>query len=155
VPNEPRATGAFRPSRGVYARVKHVVARRRIFPFLVLVTLALGLLGGFLATLVDEHDFPTFGDGVWWAIVTLGTVGYGDFVPTNVPGRVVGSALIVVGVTFLAFLTAIVTSLFVEIDQQEAQAEDRALREASDAETRALLLRLEERLAAIESKLGQ
>jgi hypothetical protein len=40
------------------------VANRRVFPYLALVTLALGLLGGFIVTLVDERDFPTFGDGV-------------------------------------------------------------------------------------------
>ena len=41
---------------------------------------------GFVMTLVDEKDFPNFGLAVWWAIVTLATVGYGDVVPTTVAG---------------------------------------------------------------------
>ena len=129
------------------------MAHRRIFPFLVLVTVGIGLLAGFVATLVDEKDFPSYGDAVWWAIVTLGTVGYGDIVPTTGWGRVVGSVLIVFGVTFLTFLTAIVTSLFVSSDQERKQADERVLREASEAETRAILRRLDERLAAIEGRL--
>jgi voltage-gated potassium channel len=142
-------------SERFYARVTNVVADSRIFPFLVLVTVAVGLLGGFLATVLDEQDFPTFGDGVWWSIVTLATVGYGDLVPTTPLGRLVGSALILVGVTFLTFLTAIVTSLFVSTDQDKARAREQAVRDASDSETRALLLKLDERLGAIEAKLGQ
>ena len=133
--------------------MKHVVANRRIFPFLILVTVGVGLLAGFVATLVDEKDFPTFGDGAWWAIVTLATVGYGDIVPTTTVGRLVGSTLIIFGVTFLSFLTAIVTSLFVSADQERAQAEEQELRAVSDDETRALLRQLDERLARIEAKL--
>ena len=51
-------------------------------------------------------DFPTFGTGVWWAIVTLATVGYGDVVPHTAWGRVLGAVVILIGVTFLSFLTA-------------------------------------------------
>jgi voltage-gated potassium channel len=135
------------------ARITRVVANRRVFPFLVLVTVGVGLLAGFVATLVDEKDFPTFGDGVWWAIVTLATVGYGDIVPTTAAGRLVGGTLIIFGITFLSFLTAIVTSLFVSAEQDERRLEERQREEASEAETRALLLELRERLAAIEAKL--
>lgn len=145
----------FRVGSRLDARVKRVVANRRIFPFLILVTVGVGLLAGFVATLVDEKDFPTFGDGAWWAIVTLATVGYGDIVPTTTVGRVVGSTLIIFGVTFLSFLTAIVTSLFVSADQERSQAEERETQAASDAETRALLRQLDERLAAIEAKLDR
>ena len=129
------------------------VATRRVFPFLVLLTLAVALLAGFVMTLVDEEDFPSFGIGAWWALVTLATVGYGDVVPTTTWGRVVGSGVILFGVTFLAFLTATVTSLFVSNDQERKSAEEAAIRAASDAETRALLAGLDERLAAIEAKL--
>ena len=146
------------------ARVRRMVATRRIFPLLLIVTVALGLLAGFVATLVDRQDFPSFGIGVWWAIVTLATVGYGDVVPTTAWGKIVGSATIIVGVTFLAFLTATVTSLFVSTEQDERAAEEARLRSAgevetraliarSDAETRELFRRLDERLAAIDAKL--
>jgi voltage-gated potassium channel len=145
----------FREGSRLDSRIRRVVANRRIFPFLILVTVGVGLLAGFVATLVDEKDFPTLGDGFWWAIVTLGTVGYGDIVPTNTVGRLVGSALIIFGFTFLSFLTATVTSLFVSTDQEERRIEDREHEDMVDAEMRALLLKLDERLAAIEAKLDR
>ena len=106
------------------------------------------MLTGFVVTLIDEQDFPTFGDGVWWAIVTLGTVGYGDIVRHRL-GRVVGSVVIIFGVTFISFLTAVVTSYFVSIGQEDEQER----RDASEAQLTALLERVEGRLAAIEAKL--
>jgi voltage-gated potassium channel len=155
VPDDPSATRAARPTSRFDARIRRVVATRRIFPVLLVATLLLALLAGFIATLVAPEDFPTFGVGVWWAIVTLGTVGYGDVVPTNTWGRVVGSATIIVGVTFLSFLTAIVTSLFISNDEEERAVGEREERAASEAETRSLLLRLDERLATIEARLEQ
>ena len=152
VPEASARTQKSPPSR-VEAGVMHAVATRRVFPFLVLLTLAVALLAGFVMTLVDKEDFPSFGVGAWWALVTLATVGYGDVVPTTPWGRVVGSGVILFGITFLSFLTATVTSLFVSNDQERKSAEDAAIRAASDAETRALLVGLDERLAAIEAKL--
>jgi voltage-gated potassium channel Kch len=167
VPEDPIAERATkRPPSRLDARVRRIVATRRIFPVLVLVTLSLALLSGFIATLVDKEDFPSLEIGVWWAIVTLATVGYGDVVPTTTGGRVVGSATIIVGVTFLSFLTAIVTSLFISTEQEQKDAEEATIRAASDAETRALIaaskaetreliLRLDERLAAIDARLDR
>jgi voltage-gated potassium channel len=124
-----------------------------VFPYLALVTLGLGLLAGFVVTLVDRRDFPTFGDAVWWAIVTLGTVGYGDIVPHTAWGRVVGSIVIVFGVTFIAFLTATVTSAFVSAAEEEARENERRREEASELEMRELLRVLKTQLDTIEAKL--
>ena len=54
-----------------------------MFPFLAFTTLTVALLAGFVVTIVDKEDFPNYGTAVWWAVVTLGTVGYGDVVPTR------------------------------------------------------------------------
>jgi voltage-gated potassium channel len=133
--------------------VARAVQSRRIFPYLAGATLALSLMAAFVITLVDKKDFPSYGIAVWWAVVTLATVGYGDVVPTTPAGRVVGGVVIIFGVTFLAFLTATVTSFFVSREQQEAKATELADREAADRELRDLLRRLEDRLTAIEEKL--
>ena len=133
--------------------VERAVTRRRIFPYLAAATVVLALVAGFAMVLVDRTNFPNYGIAVWWAIVTLATVGYGDVVPTTPLGRIVGSAVIILGVTFLAFLTATVTSLFVSSDQDAARERELAERQAADKELRELLKRLDERLAAIESKL--
>ncbi len=134
-------------------RTKRAAANRRIFPFLLLTTAGLGVLSGFVVTLVDHKDFPTFGIGIWWAIVTLGTVGYGDVVPHTAWGRVVGSVVIVVGVTFVSFLIATVTSYFVAAEEAEASQaiRDEAMAELAGAKDS--LRRIEERLATIEAKL--
>jgi voltage-gated potassium channel len=134
-------------------RTQRAVVSRRVFPYLALMTFWLGLLAGFVVTLVDKRDFPTFGSGVWWAIVTLGTVGYGDIVPHTAWGRVVGSLVIVFGVTFIAFLTATVTSAFVSTEEQAAREREREREERAEAELRDLLLSLKTQLDAIESKL--
>jgi voltage-gated potassium channel len=136
-------------------QTQRAVANRRVFPYLALVTLGLGMLGGFLVTLVDKRDFPTFGDGVWWAIVTLGTVGYGDIVPHTAWGRVIGGVMITFGVTFIAFLTATVTSEFVSSGEQEARDRERRREEATEEEMRELLRSLKAQLDSIEAKLDR
>ena len=76
--------------------------------------------------------------------------------PTTPPGRIVGSAVIILGVTFLAFLTATVTSYFVSVGPGSGEKRrSSSEREAADKELRELLKRLEERLSAIESKLDR
>lgn len=149
--SSPRST----PRSKLERSIGRAVARRRIFPYLAGVTVVLGLLAGLVIMLVDREDFPNYGTAVWWAIVTLATVGYGDVVPTTPAGRVVASIVIVVGVTFLAFLTATVTSYFVSSEQEEAKRRELEEREAADRELKDLLERLEGRLASIERKLGE
>jgi voltage-gated potassium channel len=134
---------------------RRAIGRRHVFGYLAGATAVLGLVVGFVMTIIDREDFPTFGDGVWWAVVTLGTVGYGDVVPHTGWGRVLGSVVIVAGVTFISFLTAMVTSLFVSTDQQELTGRTEERHAASEEETRVVLKQLLERLEAIEQKLGQ
>ncbi len=136
-------------------RATRAVANRRVFSYLACMTLVLGMLGGFLVTLVDRKDFPTLGAGVWWAIVTLGTVGYGDIVPHTAWGRVVGSVVIVFGVTFIAMLTAIVTSAFISAEEREVREGEREREEAVEAELRALLEGVKRQLDGIEARLAE
>jgi len=89
---------------------------------------------------------------VWWAVVTLGTVGYGDIVPHSAWGRFIGVIVIVFGMTFLSFLMATVTSLFVASDQDAHQAKAEERWAASQDETRALLHEILDRLNALERK---
>ena len=123
----------------VRGRAQRAVASRHVFGYLAGATAVLALAVGFLVTIIDSRDFPTFGDGLWWAVVTLGTVGYGDIVPHTGWGRVVGSVVIVAGVTFISFLTATVTSLFVSADQQELTRNSKERHAAGQELKRALL----------------
>jgi voltage-gated potassium channel len=145
----------FPRERWIRRRAERAVARRHVLTFLIVAIAVLAVVTGVVARLIDRRDFHSFGDGIWWSIVTLGTVGYGDIVPHTTWGRVLGSIVIVCGVTFIAFLTATVTSLFVTVDQKEALAKVHALREESEEDTRAALRAIDERLAAIDAKLDR
>lgn len=134
--------------------IRRAVTSRRIFPYLVLTTAGLAALSGFIVTVIDRRDFPDFGTGVWWSIVTIATVGYGDVVPHTAWGRVVGSAVIVVGVTFVSLLIAVVTSYFIAAQEEEQAEVDRQQRQQELTEARESLRRIEERLSSIEARLG-
>ena len=127
-------------------RAMIAVENRRVFPYLVGVIAATSLVTGLIAHLIDKKDFPSFGIGVWWATVTLGTVGYGDVVPHTAWGRVLGCVVIVCGVTFISFLVAIVTSLFVDASRDA----EREGHEQRHAETMDLLRQMDARLGALE-----
>ena len=137
--------------RGIQDRIQSAVARRGAFPLLAAVTITFAIAFGVLADLTAGEDFDSLGDAIWWALVTLTTVGYGDVVPESVWGRTIGVAVMVLGVTFLSFLTATVTSMFVSNDQSDR--EDERLRR--EAEIRVLLVQIDERLSSIEARLAE
>ncbi len=59
-----------------------------------------------------ETGFATFGDGLWWAIATITTVGYGDRVPITTSGRFVATLLMLSGLAFLGVIAASLASFF-------------------------------------------
>ena len=140
---------APKSNKGFEQFMRNGVARRGAFPFLVVSTLTIAVGAGVLARISAESDFETFGDGIWWALVTLTTVGYGDIVPKTPIGRMIGAFVMVLGVTFLSFLTANVTSLFIASEEGEREIN----RIDRENEVRAMLRRIEDRLAAIEARL--
>jgi voltage-gated potassium channel len=146
------ARGPGRPARRPRARAhferraSRAITNRHIFRYLASATFVVSLAAGVLVWLIDRRDFATLGDALWWSLVTLSTVGYGDIVPHSAWGRAIGSVVIVVGVTFLSLLTATITSYFVSADQQERAAAD---------DTGAVLEEIRERLEAIERRLDR
>lgn len=90
--------------------------RERVF-FLVLaaaLVVFLGAVGFSLAEPASGPWYEQFGRGLWWALVTLTTVGYGDVTPVTLAGRVVGAFLMLGGVITLSLVTATVASVFIE-----------------------------------------
>jgi voltage-gated potassium channel Kch len=79
--------------------------------------------------LVEPNTFPTVWLGMWWSLVTVTTVGYGDFVPVGTAGRIIASFLLLGGLAFLTVIIAMITSGFVERRQRQSNAtsEDRVL----------------------------
>ena len=71
------------------------------------------LLFGYIFFLTEEN-VKTFGDGIWWALVTVTTVGYGDITSLTTLGRFLASALMFIGLGLVATVTAIVSAKFVQ-----------------------------------------
>jgi voltage-gated potassium channel len=97
-------------------------------------------------TVADRKNFPSLGSGLWWAVQTVTTVGYGDHVPTTVAGRLVASFVMLFGIGFLTVVTAAITSTFVA----RSRLETRSAGETPAAEQ---LRQLNERLERIEAAL--
>jgi len=88
-----------------------------------LATVFLVVIAGAVQAEVDNKEFKSFWDGIWWAVVTVTTVGYGDLYPTNVTGRLIAIVLMFTGIGFLAVLTATISSRFVKADRQDESSE--------------------------------
>ena len=153
--DEPRP----RPSL-IDRRISKIVNARSVTLGLATTFLIMSLAVAILIRLVDHHDFPTLGLATWWALQTVTTVGYGDIVPTTHVGRIVGGAELVLGVSFIAFLTAGVTSATIHNQDARSKAETRTqLAEDSKAvlealaETRTAIEALDSHLDAIEARL--
>lgn len=83
--------------------------------------------------------------GIWWAIGTVTTVGYGDVVPVETSGRILAAAAMIVGIAFLSLITATVASVLVSRVSQDVSSEEEDLMAA--------LKRVEQRLESLEQEL--
>jgi voltage-gated potassium channel len=93
---------------------------------------------------VDGANIQGVGDGWWWAITTMATVGYGDTYPVSPQGRIVGMSLMIMGVALLGTITASIASNF-NMTNNEDLADEKS--SASDLDA------LKKRIAELESKL--
>jgi voltage-gated potassium channel Kch len=75
------------------------------------VTVLMTIISGVLIHLTDKKNYPEIGDGLWWAIQTVTTVGYGDLVPTSTTGRLIAALVMVVGLGFLTVITAAILNV--------------------------------------------
>jgi len=83
-------------------------------------------------------NITVFGDALWWAFVTITTVGYGDFSPVTATGRLIAAGLMLGGIALLGVVTATLASWIVErVAQQEEDAQV-----ATRGEVRALVLQI-------------
>ena len=86
-------------------------SRRKIFVFIATL-LTIVVIFGALMYVVEgpEHGFSSIPTGMYWAIVTVATVGFGDIAPTTSFGRFITSVLIVIGYSIIAVPTGIYTA---------------------------------------------
>ena len=139
----------------VERRASRIANARSVLLALSGTLVAIAAAGGVVIHIAEPKAFPSVGIGIWWALQTFTTVGYGDVVPTDSFGRIVGGIEMVIGVTFISFLTASVTSALVRRDRTGGAAQTAAPAEV-DADQQAVLdaiARLEQRLERIEQRL--
>ena len=79
---------------------------------IVVATLVVVVAGGVLFRILDHKEYPNIGVGMWFALQTVTTVGYGDVAPKDVAGKLVASLVMLEGIAFLAIITAAITSAF-------------------------------------------
>ncbi|MBM4760696.1 potassium channel protein [Bacillus sp. B15-48] len=80
---------------------------------ILLMTALLICLFGLFIHLLEPDNFPTIMDGIWWAVITASTVGYGDYVPLTIEGRITGILLLLVGAGFLSAYFATLSTIAV------------------------------------------
>jgi voltage-gated potassium channel len=115
---------------------------RKAVGLIVTVAAMLALVAAVLERLIDPA-FNTFGQALWFAVTTVSTVGYGDYVPESGAGRVVAAALMLTGLGLIPLITSVVVSILVSQRSREAREQE--------LEHLSLIL---ERLDSLERKLG-
>lgn len=108
------------------------------------------LLSGIVMSRID----PSVGDvwdGMWWAWVTMATVGYGDVVPHTGAGRLFASLVVLFGVVLISMLTANLAAFFIGSDVEKIEAEERA----SDRMLRDISARLDRIEQMLEAQQGK
>jgi voltage-gated potassium channel len=93
-------------------------------------------------------------DGLWWAVSTVTTVGYGDEVPKTTLGRVLGMALMLIGIGFVAVLTGALAGRFLSARIEETQAELSDKFEEAEVDVLEELHEIAQRLNALERRLA-
>ena len=134
-------------------RVESILKHHSLFRVLIAAAGTL-FLGAWLVLLFEEkakgsniHNYP---DALWWAIVTVTTVGYGDRYPTTQGGRAVAVVLMLIGIGLIGVLTATVASVFVK----EHTDANRQEYQRGHADLGQRLSVISERLADVERRLG-
>jgi voltage-gated potassium channel len=109
--------------RWIVSRMGRKGLRPRYAAYLIAgVWLVAVVVFGIVEHLVDPETFPNVWLGMWWALETVTTVGYGDVVPAQTAGKVIASFLLLGGLSLLAVVTGVVTSAFVTEAETERQA---------------------------------
>jgi voltage-gated potassium channel len=118
-------------------------------------TMAVVITSALAMRVFDPHEYSTYGRGLWWAIQTVTTVGYGDVTPTHVSGRLVAAIVMIWGTAYLAILTATITSTFVARAEMQYRARAAETEAESDQQLESRLDSLDARLDRIEQALAR
>jgi voltage-gated potassium channel len=109
------------------SRIWEIIKREKLLQLVGILLISI-FLSSILVFLFEKEgnkkDFANLFDAIWWAIVTVGTVGYGDKIPHTFPGKIVGMSLIFFWIGFAAIFSATITSVFVEQKIKEEKGQN-------------------------------
>ena len=109
--------------------------------------------GGVLIRLLDHSEYSDIWVGMWWALQTVTTVGYGDVTPKNPSGRIIAAFVMLQGIAFLAIITAAITSTFVARATKERDVAHAADEDDAEVRIEAQLRGIDQRLDRLENML--
>lgn len=93
-------------------KIHYGLVKNSLYYVIIVVCLLAFVGGGLFYKLEGSQTIPTYWDGVWFAFVTMTTVGYGEYIPHTALGRIFAVVLMIVGIGFLGMLTASIASVF-------------------------------------------
>jgi type VI protein secretion system component VasK len=93
--------------------LREPVTTRGAVSTIVSSTFVVVVASGVLMRVLDHREYPNIFVGMWWAVQTVTTVGYGDVTPAARIGRLVAAVVMLEGIALIAIVTAAVTSTFV------------------------------------------
>lgn len=129
------------------ARLIHdSLTARRAAAIIAAFTVLITVIGGILERVLDHREFPTIGRGLWFALQTVTTVGYGDVTPQRTIGRFIAAVVMLTGIGSLAVITAAVTALLVDSSRRNPSVPSGSTRQ---------LDQIDQRLARIEAILAE
>ena len=144
-------SGVRPPRPGLQARLERRFVSKPPTPvraavYIACSALAVSILAGVIAHRIDD-GIPSLWLGIYWAVQTVTTVGYGTPTPTGTSGQVLALLLMLFGTAFVAVVTAAITSVFIE--------RARAIRvSGAEDSTRITLEEIRARTERIEARLG-
>jgi voltage-gated potassium channel len=113
------------------------------------------LASGVLMRILDPSEYPTIGRGLWWAMQTVTTVGYGDVTPEHTSGRLVGVVVMLWGIAFVSILVAAITSTFVTRAERERERADASAEATAEDREQERFDDLVQRLDRLEQALSR
>jgi len=120
---------------------------------IITATAVVVVVGGIAMRVFDHKEYSNVFVGMWWALQTVTTVGYGDVTPTHVSGRLIAALVMLEGIAFLTVTIAAITSTFVARAEAERDAAEAVEDQKEEDRIGARLDGLDERLDRVEGLL--
>jgi voltage-gated potassium channel len=122
---------------------------------IVTATAVVVVVGGVLMRVLDHAEYGNIWVGMWWALQTVTTVGYGDVTPRHASGRIIAAFVMLEGIAFLTIVIAAITSTFVARAAHEERVTEAADHDAAEVPLEARLDGIAQRLDRLEQMLRE